>query len=591
MKQFFKFMFASMLGTILTFIVIFFIFLGIISSLVALTEKQTVAVADKTLLHMKLTQPISDRTPVEPFGLFDMVSLEFVKPLGLNDILKNIDRASRDDRIPGIYLELSNLNTGIATIDEIRNALLEFKTSGKFIICYSEGLSQGAYYLATVADEIYMNPEGFVDFRGLMAEVMFLKGTLDKLEIEPQIIRHGKYKSAVEPFIRKDLSESNREQLGAVIGSLWDDYLDKVSEARGKSLSALNEYADDLALFEAGIALDYGFVDALLYFDEFYDKLKSKMELDEDAKIRKISIGSYTRASRFGKKKTFERDRIAVIYAIGPIMTGKGSDEVIGSDRIAGAIRKARKDDNVKAIVMRVNSPGGDALASDIILREALLAKEKKPFIVSMGNVAASGGYWISCGADKIIADPYTITGSIGVLAMIPNMQKLFNNKLGITFDNVKTNDNAGFLSLSSPMTPYQQTILEKAIDDIYQKFLAKVAAGRNMTTGQVHEIAQGRIWSGTDALEIGLIDEIGGLERAMELAAEMAEIEDYRIKELPLQKDPFEQIFEDLMGNSRIDSYMKQELGEYYTYYQYLQSINNGNVIQARLPFVLRIF
>ncbi|MEA3478358.1 MAG: signal peptide peptidase SppA [Bacteroidota bacterium] len=591
MKQFFKFMFASMLGTILTFIVIFFIFLGIISSLVALTEKQTVAVADKTLLHMKLTQAISDRTPVEPFGIFDMVSREFVKPLGLNDILKNIDRASRDDRIPGIYLELSNLNAGIATIDEIRNALLQFKTSGKFIICYSEGLSQGAYYLATVADEIYMNPEGFVDFRGLMAEVMFLKGTLDKLEIEPQIIRHGKYKSAVEPFMRKDLSESNREQLGAVIGSLWDDYLDKVSEARGESPSALNEYADDLALFEAGIALDYGFVDALLYFDEFYDKLKSKMELDEDAKIRKISIGSYTRASRPGKKKTFERDRIAVIYAIGPIMTGKGSDEVIGSDRIAGAIRKARKDDNVKAIVMRVNSPGGDALASDIILREALLAKEEKPFIVSMGNVAASGGYWISCGADKIIADPYTITGSIGVLAMIPNMQKLFNNKLGITFDNVKTNDNAGFLSISSPMTPYQQTVLEKAIDDIYQKFLAKVAAGRNMTTGQVHEIAQGRIWSGTDAHEIGLIDEIGGLERALELAAEMAEIEDYRIKELPLQKDPIEQIFEDLMGNSRIDSYMKQELGEYYTYYQYLQTINKGNVIQARLPFVLRIF
>ncbi len=591
MKQFFKFMFASMLGTILTILIAFFIFMGIISSIIAMTEKQVVQVADNSILHMKLTQPITDRTPAEPFGNFNMSSQEFTKQLGLNDVLKNIKRASKDERISGIYLDFTGMQAGISIVDEIRNALIEFKGSGKFIICYSIGMSQSAYFLATVADEIYLHPEGFIDFRGINAEVMFLKETLEKLEIEPQIIRHGKYKSAAEPFLRKDLSEANREQLGKAIESMWDDILLKVANERGTNIDALNEVADDLALFEAGAALDYGFVDGLLYFDQFEDIMRTKLDLDEDAKIKKVSIGNYSNANNPAKKQKFQKDKIAVVYAIGSIIKGKGSDEVIGSDRIAGAIRKARKDESVKAIVMRVNSPGGDALASDIILREVLLAKQEKPFIVSMGDVAASGGYWISCGADKILADATTITGSIGVLAMIPNMQKFFNNKLGITFDDVKTNENAEFINLTSPMTPYQITVLEKAIDDIYQKFLVKVAEGRNMTTGQVHEIAQGRIWSGIDALEIGLIDEIGGLERAIDLAKEMSELEEYRIQELPVQKDPIEQLLRDLMGKTRVDTYMKQELGEYYTYYEYLQSVNSGNAIQARMPFAIRVY
>ena len=591
MKQFFKFMFASMLGTILTILIAFFIFMGIISSIIAMTEKQTVSVADKSVLYMKFTQPIVDRTPADQFSNFNPASQEFTRPLGLNDILKNIKRASTDDRISGAYLDLGGMTVSAAILAEIREALHNFKSTGKFIVCYSEGMSQGAYYLASVSDEIYMNPEGFIDFRGINAEVMFLKETMEKLEIEPQIIRHGKYKSAVEPFMRTDLSEANREQLGKAVGSIWGEILGRIAEDRGKSIESLNEVADDLALFEAGAALDYGFIDGLLYYDQFEDILKTKLDIEEDAKVKKVSIASYTNASNPAKKQKFQKDRIAVVYAIGSIVTGKGSDEVIGSDRISAAIRKARKDDNVKAIVMRVNSPGGDALASDIILREVLLAKQEKPFVVSMGNVAASGGYWISCGADKIIADASTITGSIGVLAMIPNMQKMFKNKLGISFDQVKSNENAEFISLTAPMTAYQQTVLEKAIDDIYQKFLAKVAEGRNMTTGQVHEIAQGRIWSGTDALEIGLIDEIGGMERAIELAKEMAELEDYRIKELPVQKDALKQILEEFLGQSRVDTYMKQELGEYYSYYQYLQSFNNENVIQARMPFALRIY
>jgi protease-4 len=591
MKQFFKFMFASMLGTILTLLILVFIFMGIISSIVALTEQQTISVADNSVLYVKLNQPMTDRTPLDPFGDFNMTSQEFTKPLGLNTVLKNIDRASKDERIQGIYLELSAVQAGISMIEEIRNALEEFKSTGKFIICYSEGMSQGAYFLATVADEIYLNPEGFIDFRGINAEVMFLKQTMEKLEIEPQIVRHGKYKSAVEPFMREDLSEANREQIDKVISGIWEENLEKIAIARETSIDALNQVASDLSLFEAGAALDFGFVDGLLYYDQFTAMMKTKMGLEDDDKLKKVSLSSYTHATNPGKKKKFQKEKIALVYAIGPIMGGTGSDEVIGSDRIAAAIRKARKDDNVKAIVMRVNSPGGDALASDIILREVLLAKQEKPFVVSMGDVAASGGYWISCGADKIIADPSTITGSIGVLAMIPNMKELFNNKLGITFDNVKTNDNADFISVTAPMTPYQMTVLEKAIDDIYQKFLTKVAEGRNMTTGQVHDIAQGRIWSGLDALEIGLVDELGGVERALELASEMAELEDYRIRELPLQKDPIEELIEGLTGQSRIETYMKQELGDYYTYYQYLQSVNTGNVIQARMPFAIRIY
>ena len=591
MKQFFKFMSASMLGTILPLLIVFFIFMGIISSIVALTEQQTVAVADNSLLHVKLDQPITDRTPMQPFGNFNMSSREWTKPLGLNDILKNIKRASRDERIKGIYLDLSVVQAGISMIGEIRDALEEFKNSGKFIICYSEGMSQGAYLLASVADEVYLNPEGFIDFRGINAEVMFLKETMEKLEIEPQIIRHGKYKSAVEPFMREDLSEANREQLEKAINSIWGDYLGKIAASRNTTIDALNEAASDLALYEAGAALDYGFVDGLLYYDQFSDIMKTKMGLEDEDKLKKVSICDYTYASSPERDKKYQKEKIAVVYAIGAIMGGSGSDEVIGSDRIASAIRKARKDETVKAIVMRVNSPGGDALASDIILREVLLAREEKPFIVSMGDVAASGGYWISCGADRIVADASTITGSIGVLAMIPNMKNMFKNKLGITFDHAKTNDNAEFISITEPMTPYQQTVLEKAIDDIYQKFLAKVAEGRNMTTGQVHDIAQGRIWTGQDALEIGLVDELGGMERALELAKEMAGLEEFRIRELPVQKDPIQELLEGLTGQSRVDTYLKQELGEYYVYYQYLQSVNSGNVIQARMPFAIRIY
>ncbi len=590
MKQFFKFMFASMLGTILTLIIVFFIFMGIIASLVSFAEKETIKVPEKSIIYINLDRPISERSPKDPFAFFDMASKEFIKQLGLNDILRNIEKATKDDNIKGIYLDLSQIQTGIATVEEIRNALVEFKQSGKFIICYGEGFSQIAYYLATVADEIYIHPEGFIDFKGINADVMFLKETLEKLEIEAQIVRHGKYKSAVEPFMRKDLSEANREQLTEVVNSIWGNFLGKISEARQISVERLNIIADKLDCFDAEKALENRLVDRLLYKDQLLNELRSKLGIGEEDKISKVSLRKYLHAPDPEKKK-YTKDKIAVIYAVGIIMGGKGTDEVIGSAKLSEAIRKARLDDNVKAIVMRVNSPGGDALASDVIWREVTLAREQKPFIVSMGDVAASGGYWISCAADKIIADPNTITGSIGVLALIPNMKNLFNNKLGFTFDNVKSNENAEFPTIVRPMTSYQWKVLERMIDKVYQEFLEKVAVGRNMTTGQVHQIAQGRIWTGIDAREIGLVDDIGGIEDAINMAAEMAELTDYRIRELPVLKDPFMQLFEQLTGQSRVEHYLKNELGVYYTYYDYIKYMSSGHAIQARLPFEFRIY
>lgn len=590
MKQFFKFMFASMLGTILTLIIVFFIFMGIIASLVSFAEKETIKVPEKSIIYINLDRPISERSPKDPFAFFDMASKEFIKQLGLNDILRNIEKATKDDNIKGIYLDLSQIQTGIATVEEIRNALVEFKQSGKFIICYGEGFSQIAYYLATVADEIYIHPEGFIDFKGINADVMFLKETLEKLEIEAQIVRHGKYKSAVEPFMRKDLSEANREQLTEVVNSIWGNFLGKISEARQISVERLNIIADKLDCFDAEKALENRLVDRLLYKDQLLNELRSKLGIGEEDKISKVSLRKYLHAPDPEKKK-YTKDKIAVIYAVGIIMGGKGTDEVIGSAKLSEAIRKARLDDNVKAIVMRVNSPGGDALASDVIWREVTLAREQKPFIVSMGDVAASGGYWISCAADKIIADPNTITGSIGVLALIPNMKNLFNNKLGFTFDNVKSNENAEFPTIVRPMTSYQWKVLERMIDKVYQEFLEKVAVGRNMTTGQVHQIAQGRIWTGIDAKEIGLVDDIGGIEDAINMAAEMAELTDYRIRELPVLKDPFMQLFEQLTGQSRVEHYLRNELGEYYTYYDYIKYMSSGHAIQARLPFEFRIY
>jgi len=588
MKDFFKFMFASMLGFFLIFIILFFIFMGIMMVMLSFAKSEEVVVNDKTLLYLKFDYRIEDRTSKDPLNLFyDFESFKS-KP-GLNDILKNLEKAKKDDRIEGIYLDLMDIPSGLATISEIRKALADFKETGKFIYAYGEMLTQKAYYLASVADKIYLNPEGMVEFRGFNGEVVFIKGLLKKLEIDPQIIRHGKFKSAIEPLILDKMSEANKEQTLAFISSMWESSIEEISYSRKIEVEKLNIIADKLETLQVNNAYKLHIVDSLIFMDQFLSILCDKLGVDHVKKNNLISLSKYDKARVKGAKKKRSRNKVAVIYALGSIAQGEGSDQMIGSDKIAREIRNARLDKSIKAIVLRVNSPGGDALASDIILREVLLAKQEKPFVVSMGNVAASGGYYISCGADKIIADPTTITGSIGVFGLIPNFQKFFNNKLGITFDAVKTNENSDFPSVTKPLSEYQYHIIQVEVDKIYETFINHVANGRNMTNEEVNEIAQGRVWSGADAVKIGLVDELGGLDDAILKAVDLAALEDYRLIELPKQKELFEQIMEDILGETKL-KFLEKELGKNYRYYNYIKEVNQIKGVQARLPFEIDI-
>lgn len=588
MKDFFKFMFASMLGFVITLVILFFLFIGVVASFISLAESQTAEVKDNSILKMELNYTINDRTQKQMLpGLGG--SFEFEKPVGLNDLLKYLDKAAEDSRIKGIYLDLSLVPSGPALLEELRNALADFKTSGKFIVCYGEVLTQSAYYLGSVADKVYLHPDGMVDLKGLGAELLFLKGTLEKLDIEVEIIRAGKFKSAAEPLMYEQMSPENREQIERFINLVWNSMSGSIAESRNISLEELNRIADDLDAMNSHKAKQLMIVDDLLHKDEMLTELKRLVGISPDDNLDFIGIDEYVNAKFPSKDKKFIREKIAVVYAIGTIMGGEGDDLTIGSDRISKAIRKARKDENVKAIVMRVNSPGGDALASEVIRREIELAKAVKPVVISMSDVAASGGYWISCSADKILADENTLTGSIGVFGLIPNLGEFFDNKLGMTFDYANTNKNSDFPTVTKPLPLYQKEVLEREVDIIYEDFLSLVSEGRGMTRDEVHELAQGRVWAAKDALDNDLIDEIGGLERAVEIAAELAGMEEYRISELPVQKDPFQELIETFTGTAQTGM-MKNELGEYYSYYQYLKEIREMQGIQARLPYNIKI-
>jgi protease IV len=587
MKQFFKFMFASMLGFFLTFVLILILFIGIIASAISFSGKETVTVPEKTILVLKFDEPVNDRSPSNPFSGFDFANFKTHKNIGLNEVLHLLRKAADDSKISGIMLDLDQLQAGSATTEEIRNGLLEFKKSGKFIYSYSEGYSQKAYYLASVSDKIFLNPAGSLDFKGLSGQVMFLKGLLNKLEIEPQIIRHGKFKSAVEPLILDKMSEANREQTLSFISSMWDQMLKGISESRKISIEKLTSIADSLKIGDPKDALALKLVDKLAYKDQVIDELMVKTGAKENKDLSLMTLSKYSDAA--DHESSGSKDKIAVIYALGNIGGGDGDDQSIGSEKISKTIRKARLDKNIKAIVLRVNSPGGDALASDVIWREMVLARQAKPVVVSMGDVAASGGYYISCAASKIIASPNTITGSIGVFGIVPNMQKFFNNKLGITFDQVKTNTYADYISGIRPMTDMERSFLTRDIETIYTTFIGHVAEGRGMTTAQVDSIGQGRVWSGTDAKRIGLIDDFGGLDFAVKTAAKLAKLEKYRVTELPEQKDPFTMIMEEF-GNDKSSRILKAELGDNYVYLNYIREISQMKGVQARLPFQISV-
>src|SRR5690554_3892900 len=476
MKQFLKFMLASMAGTIISMFLFFLIFILVIGEAISAAfsdfgkSSQTTTVKDNTILHIELDQPIIDRGPEDQFN-FNFGPFSAASPIGLNQILENIKKAKEDDRILGILLDMSFVNAGMATVDEIRNALIDFKTSGKWIVSYSEIYSQKVYYLASVADEIYVYPEGVVDFRGLNAGSVFFKGALEKLDIDAQIIRgsNNQFKSAVEPFFLDEMSQANRVQTEKWLGSIWNNIKSGISEARNISEEDLQTIANEYQVQDAHDAVALGLVSGTMYYDELIDLLKEKTETEPEKDLISVSLSKYLKTSVPGEEKIFDfkKAKIAVIYASGEINSGKSKDATIGSETFAKAIREARRDTTIKAIVLRVNSPGGSALASDVIWRETLLAKETKPLIVSMGDVAASGGYYISAAADKIYAMPNTITGSIGVFGMLPNMEGFFNKKLGVTFDGVKTAQYADFGEISRPLSDGEYAILQKSVDNI----------------------------------------------------------------------------------------------------------------------------
>jgi protease-4 len=584
MKSFFKYFLASFLAAIIAFVIGIFILIGIVGSMV--NQEKVFEVKPNSVLQLTLDQSIMDRAPNNPFESFDPIGMSGESGISLKKILDNIKKASADDNIKGIFLYLDNVNAGMATVSEVRTQLQSFKDSGKFVVAFGNYYSQKAYYLATVADKVYVNPEGGAGMTGLASQVMFFKKTLAKMGIEPQVIRHGKYKSAVEPFLDNKMSEANREQISSYLGSLWNEMLVKVAESRNLTVEELQAMADEMNIISVDQAVEANIVDGARYWDQVMDELKAKAEVAEDKDLELVKLKDYFATPSLNENKLVSSlDKIAVIYAQGEIGSGKGSTTEMGTENIAKAIRKARKDDKIKAIVLRVNSPGGSALTSEVILREVELTKGVKPIVASMGDVAASGGYYISCLADTIVASPNTITGSIGVFGLLFQAQELIENKIGINIEVVKTAKHADMGSQFRPLSIKEREIIKKSIEDIYTTFITHVAKGRGMTTEAVDEVGQGRVWSGADALEIGLVDVLGGLNDAIAIAAKMAGSDDYVVKEYPKQKDPFQQILEDLGASASIESILVNNK-QLSPYFKHLKSLSNMKDIQMRLPY-----
>lgn len=588
MKNFFKYLIATILGVFIVQIIMFLIFIAMIAGLSSGGDKQ-VTVKPSSVLHLTFDYEIKDRTNDNPFAGFNFTSK--FKPnnsLGLNDILKNLRKAAKDENIKGIYLDITSVQAGVGTIEEIREALLKFKESGKFIVAYSNYFTQSGYYLASVADTICLNPEGAVEWKGLRSEIMFFKGALEKLGVEPQIVRHGKFKSAIEPFILDKMSDANREQYMTFMGSIWNHMVKKISEKRKISVEQLNAMADSLTIGNAKDALDNKLIDRICYLDEMFVTLKNLSGTTE--KYAELMALEEYKDVELEEKGDMPKDKVAVIFASGQIDMGKGDDETIGGDGLAETIREVREDSTIKSVVLRVNSPGGSALASEVIWREVILTQKVKPVIVSMGDVAASGGYYISCPADVIVANPTTITGSIGVFGVLWNGEKMLNEKLGITVDGVETNKAAGIGTMTRPLTAQERDYFQKSVENVYDVFIGHVSAGRKITKAEVDSVGQGRVWSGINAKEIKLIDEFGGLERAIEIAKEKAGIKtEARIVEFP-EKLPFaEQLMKELQGSS--SAALKNELGETYTYLVKIRNFRNIKGIQARIPYDIEIY
>ena len=582
MKSFLKNILTTIIGIISSIIVMILLIIGFVA---IISSEDEVKVKENSILKIDLANTsVVERSSENPFDGLSL-SGDVASTIELKKVLDNIEKAKNDNNIKAIYINnIDKLKAGLSQVEEIRNKLVEFKSCGKPIIAYSEVYSQSGYYLSSVADKIYLNPEGVVELKGLSAGIMFYKGLLEKLDIEVQIIRHGKFKSAVEPFMLDKMSDANREQMQLLLNSFADNLFDSIASQRGMTLSDIHNHANNLSLENAKSCLDLHYVDALLYQDQVDDSL---LVISKSEKLNFISLNKYSNVKV--EKKEISRNKIAIIYATGEINSGEGDEKSIGSETTAKAIKAARNDKNVKAIVLRVNSPGGSALASDVIWRETVLTKEEKPLIVSMGDYAASGGYYIACAADSIVANPTTLTGSIGVFGMIPNLQKLYKNKLGISIDTVNTNKHAD-MGMNRALTKFEENKIQKSVVDIYTTFITHVGEGRNMSTAAVDEIGQGRVWTGYDAKDIGLIDTYGGLEKAIEIAVHLAEIEDYRIISLPKKKDPFAELALKFGGETSISELVMLKLGLKTELTNPIENLLKRDKIQARIPFIMEL-
>ena len=585
MKDFIKFTFASMLGIVLAGII--FTILGIVTmvGMVASSDTET-TVKENSVFVLELDGTLSERVQENPF---QSLMGEDYQALGLDDILASIRKAKENENIKGIYLQGGMMDASFASLEEIRNALSDFKESGKFIVAYADQYGQGMYYLASVADKVIVNPQGSIAWHGLASQPVFYKDLLQKVGIEMQIFKVGTYKSAVEPFIATEMSDANREQVSAFLTSIWERLLEDVSASRGIRADALNKCADeimDLAPAETYIA--NGMADTLLYKDGVLNYLKELTEREADENLRTLTL-----ADMKNVKRNVPLDKsgniIAVYYAYGDIDGSTSADEGINSEKVIRDLRKLREDETIKAVVLRVNSPGGSAYGSEQIWREVVLLKEKKPVIVSMGDYAASGGYYISCAADCIVADPTTLTGSIGIFGMFPNMEGLLTDKLGLHFDMVKTNPYADMGDITRPFNAAEKEAMQNHINNGYKLFVKRCADGRGMSVEAIEKIAEGRVWTGATAKELGLVDELGGLDKALEIAAQKAEVEAYSVLNYPGKSDIFSKLLDE-GKESYIDGKMTETLGEYYNYAKFIRNLKDADRIQARMPFDLRI-
>jgi protease IV len=582
MLSFLRNVLATIVGLFLFSILSIIILAGIISA----AASEDVEIDDNSILHLKIDRPIMERSSEDPFESVPFFSAG-VRSIGIIELKEALDYAKTDDKIKGVYIEPLFVQAGYATIDELRNAILDFKReSGKFVYAYSETYSEADYYLSSVADSIFLNPQGMIEFNGLSSQAMFFKGTLDKLGIEPQIFKVGEFKSAVEPFTRKNMSEESKKQVNSFLNSIYNHNLSKLSEVRDVPSERLRELSDNLDIRKPEDAVKSKLISGLRYFDEVQQYMMNEVNVDDPKDLKFVTVGKYRKSF---KKEGSSRNRIAVIVASGNIVSGQGESANIGGTKFAEEIRKARLDNNIKAIVLRVNSPGGSALASDVIWREVQLAKQVKPVIASMSDVAASGGYYISMGCDTIVAQPNTITGSIGVFGILFNLENFLDDKLGITTDVVKTGKHSDILTLTRSLTEFEKSVIQNMVEDTYDTFTKKAAEGRNMTQEQIKELAAGRVWSGIEAHERGLVDVLGGLDDAINIAANKAGITDYRLRYFPKRKSFFEQMIEEFQRDMEAKA-MKSKLGEYYFYVDKIKEIEKYQGIQAIMPFDIKV-